>query len=306
MKKLFKTIGGIVFYIFIAAVFGWTASLTLAEVKAILPNDPITPYFALFLFDGGAATWFLVFIGHARGMLQRATALLMLVLDLAGVVILSAGRILTGGQDMAAVSSDLGAVMVYSLIAATIINLIAAYVYHVADPDTLNQIEMQTLDDMLHAEAMSQAQANIESQVQELAAVMAMRATARLKYRLRLPMSAGEAGEIVNEEDDSAPAPLVIPAEKRKSQPAGIPTWLLNLRRKFARKPAPVATYEQNIPAPITGDPLRRSQYVPPQNGSGEPQYHPIMGTQAQPEPTAEEGPQAHAPAPFRGDGISE
>lgn len=54
MKKLNATIGKIIFYVFVLAVFGWTASLTLAEMRAILPNDPITPFFALALFDGGA------------------------------------------------------------------------------------------------------------------------------------------------------------------------------------------------------------------------------------------------------------
>ena len=88
MKQLLKTIGAILFYIFILAVAGWTASLTLAEVRVILPNDPITPYFALALFDGGALTWLLVFLGHAKGLAQRAIAIMLLVLDLAGVVCL--------------------------------------------------------------------------------------------------------------------------------------------------------------------------------------------------------------------------
>ncbi len=54
MKQVSATIGKIVFYIFVLAVAAWTASLTLGEMRAILPNDPITPYFALALFDGGA------------------------------------------------------------------------------------------------------------------------------------------------------------------------------------------------------------------------------------------------------------
>ena len=92
MKELSSTIGKILFYVFIVAVFAWTASLTLAMVRIILPNDPITPYFALALFDGGALTWLMAFIGHAKGLIQRAIAVLSLVLDLAGVVALSAGR----------------------------------------------------------------------------------------------------------------------------------------------------------------------------------------------------------------------
>ena len=258
MKQLLKTIGAILFYIFILAVAGWTASLTLAEVRVILPNDPITPYFALALFDGGALTWLLVFLGHAKGLPQRAISIMLLVLDLAGVVVLSAGRLLMGGQAMADIPQELGATMVYALIGATIINLIAIYAFHIADPETMQQIELQTLDDTIQAEAISQARANIESEVQQLAAVLAARATGRLKYALRLPMSNQEQSEVTNEQ---TPAPLVITAEKRKPAPIGA-AWLLGLRNKFARKREPVATYEQNIPAiletqPATGGPFR-------------------------------------------------
>jgi len=242
MNKLFKTIGAILFYIFIAAVVGWTASLTLAEVKIILPNDPVTPYFALALFDGGAVVWLFTFLGHAKGLAQRAISILMLVLDLAGVVILSSGRLLMGGQDLANIPKDLGATMVYAVVGATIINLIAIYAFHIADPETMSQIELQTLDDSIQGEALSQARANIENEVQQLAAVLAARATARLKYGLRLPMNDQETGEI---------ASLVIPARQKPQAKQGMPSWLLSLRRKFTRVREPVATYEQNIPMPI-------------------------------------------------------
>ena len=259
MKQLLKTIGAILFYIFILAVAGWTASLTLAEVRVILPNDPITPYFALALFDGGALTWLLVFLGHAKGLAQRAIAIMLLVLDLAGVVVLSAGRLLMGGQALADIPQQLGATMVYALIGATIINLIAIYAFHIADPETMQQIEIQTLDDTIQAEALSQARANIENEVKELASILAARATGRLKYALRLPMNSSETSEVMN--DERKPAPLVITAEKRKPVPLGA-RLLFGLRNKFARKRGPVATYEQNIPAiletqPATGTPFQ-------------------------------------------------
>ena len=86
MKKLSETIGKIVFYLFVLAVAAWTASLTLSEMKAILPNDPLTPYFALALFDGGALAWLMAWLGHARGLMQRSISVIMLVLDLSGAL----------------------------------------------------------------------------------------------------------------------------------------------------------------------------------------------------------------------------
>lgn len=251
MKQLAKAIGGILFYIFILAVAGWTASLTLAEVKVILPGDPITPFFALALFDGGAVTWLLVFIGHAKGLTQRAISLLMLVLDLAGVVILSAGRLMMGGQALADIPKEMGANMVYALIGATLINLIAIYAFHIADPETMQQIELQTLDDSIQAEALAQARANIEAEVQALGAVIAARSTARLKYALRLPMNNTETGELMTGD--------IIQAQP-KPKAKGAPAWFMNIRRKMARRRQPVATYEQAIPQPTEAEALAQAK----------------------------------------------
>jgi len=195
MKQLKQTIGKIVFYVFVLAVFGWTASLTLGEMKAILPNDPITPYFALALFDGGALAWLMAWTGHARGLMQRAISAVMLVLCLAGVVLLSAGRLMDGGQTMVTVSTSLAAAVVYGVIGATLANLAAIYAFHAADPDTMEEIETGLLADTLRAEAQKQATASIESQAKELGAILAARATGQLKYNLRLPMGSEEVSQ---------------------------------------------------------------------------------------------------------------
>jgi hypothetical protein len=256
MQDLFKTIGKILFYVFVVAVAGWTASLTLAEVKMILPNDPVTPYFALALFDGGALSWLMTFLGHGRGLVQRGLALLMLVLDLAGVVVLSAGRLLMGGQSLANIPTDMGATIVYALIAATLINLVAIYAFHIADPDTMEAIELQTLNDKLKSEAIDQARTNIEKEVQTLGAILAARATASLKYSLRLPMNVTEATLLQEDAKTAAadqPAALVIPG--KFSKPSGLPAWMLKLRGKFKR-PAPASAetpkpQSVNIPIPF-------------------------------------------------------
>ncbi len=263
MKQLLKVIGTILFYVFILAVAGWTASLTLAEVKLILPGDPVTPFFALALFDGGAVVWLLAFIGHAKGLMQRAISILLLVIDLTGVVILSAGRLLTGGQELATISKDVGAYMVYAVIGATIINLIAIYAFHIADPDTMQQIELQTLDDSIQAEALAQARSNIENEVQQLAAILAARATGRLKYSLRLPMNNIETHEVLA--DESSPTPLVIPAKRITQASQGVPAWLLNFGRKFAtRRNESGKVYEQNVAVPIATMPINATKQANP------------------------------------------
>lgn len=242
MKKLSATIGKIVFYLFVLAVAAWTASLTLAEMKAILPNDPLTPYFALALFDGGALAWLAAWTGHARGLMQRSISVIMLVLDLAGVVLLSAGRLLGGGQTMTEIPPALAMAVIYGVIGATLANLAAIYIFHVTDPATMEDIETAILEDTLQAEAMKQAQANIERQAQQLGAILAARATGKLKYRLALPMAENESTEVIN-----AKAADLTP------QPGILESWMkaaaAKVKETIAPQPA-MQIYQQTAPAP--------------------------------------------------------
>lgn len=256
MKKLNATIGKIIFYVFVLAVFGWTASLTLAEMRAILPNDPITPFFALALFDGGALAWLMAWTGHARGLMQRSISVIMLVICLAGVVLLSAGRLLDGGQEMVKISSSLSAAVVYGVIGATLANLAAIYAFHISDPDTMEEIETGLLSDTLRAEAQKQATANIESQAKELGAILAARATGQLKYNLRLPMGTEEAAQANTFID--ATAQDVTPAEKTTSKNEGgniISNWIRHTARKMQRAAQPEPVQVVQAPEVITSAP---------------------------------------------------
>lgn len=217
MKIIFSVIAKGLFIVFIVAVFLWTASLTLAEVRAILPNDPITPYFALALFDGGAIAWLGAWLYHARGIYQRAISLSLMVIDLSGVILLSAGRLLGGGQTMTEAPENLGIAVVYGVVIATLVNLAAIYFFHTTDPDTIEEIETSILEDTLRDEALSQAKASIESEAQQLGAILAARATGRLKYRLRLPMGQHEVNAIEHENLEQ-PQPLIIPHPKPKTR----------------------------------------------------------------------------------------
>ncbi len=215
MKKIFNVIGKIIFYIFLVLVFAWTASLTIAEVAIILPNDKIAPYFALALFDGGSLAWLMAWIGHAKGTPQRAISLVMLVIDLAGVALLSAGRLFMGGQTLTEAPENLGLYVVYGIAIVTICNVIAAYAFHIADPEIIEQIETGILEDTLREEAQEQARANIEAEARELGAILAARATGALKYRLRLPMAEREFNAVEPAdlaEIEQVATPQIVPA----------------------------------------------------------------------------------------------
>ena len=262
MNKIFKFIAGLFFGVFIVAVAIWTASLTLAEVKEILPSDPITPYFALMLFDGGAVAWLGAWLFLARGIPQRGITLVMLVVDLLGVALLSAGRLFMGGQSLTEAPESLGLLVVYGLALSTLLNLAALYAYHIADPDNIESIETALLEDTLRDEALSQAKATIEGEAQQLGAILAARATGRLKYRLGLPMGDTEAAAVIadNSQPAADPAPMqILSSPIKQASPSRVnplARWIVATGRNIKKKltPAPAGQsviYESTThPAP--------------------------------------------------------
>lgn len=81
-----KTIAKGLFYGVAAVLLLWTASLTYRFVATVLPNAHwLVPAFALAVFDAGMIAWLKVYIDHAQGNGQRATALSTCVFDFIGV-----------------------------------------------------------------------------------------------------------------------------------------------------------------------------------------------------------------------------
>ncbi len=247
MQKVIETIGRIVFYAFIVVVALWTASLTLGEVREILPGDPLTPFFALALFDGGAVAWLLAWMGHARGLYQRGISLIMLVIDLLGVVLLSAGRLFTSGQSIADAPEMIGEIVVWGIIGATLLNLAAVYSFHIADPEVIAAIETGVLVDTLRDEALAQAKANITSEAQQLGAIMAARATGQIKYNLRLPMSEKESAQVIE-----AQAVNVDQQPTHPQQPGIMARWMAAAAQRVKRvnRPAMIQHMATTTTAP--------------------------------------------------------
>ena len=222
MKDLLKVVGSIVFYAFVVAVAVWVAMLTISEMKELLPNDPLTPYFALALFDGGALAWLLVFMYVSRGLPQRAVSVIMLVLDLLGAFMISGARIITGGQAMTAIPEGLGLVVVYGVTAYTALNLAAIYAYHVTEPENLERIETQTLEDKLTENALKQATEQLEREAQELGYTLSQRVSERVKRNLKLLPDPGESSPPLLIEPTKSTAPLTqaLGLFARRKEPA--------------------------------------------------------------------------------------
>jgi len=225
--------GAIVFFI---AVIFWTASLTMEVMTYVLPNNPTVQYFALALFDGGALVWLGMYTNKAKGTPQRAISLLLFGLDFLGVVLMTSGGVYLGGQTLADIPAWMGGAIVNGVIFATLANVGGVYYYHANNPQTRETMQAQELEDTLTEEAMSQARTNVQREARQLGAIMARRATARIKYRLALPMSENERAEWEGETvDGQVIEPAQLPA------PDDIPAWLRGVVHFFGRgrKPQP-------------------------------------------------------------------
>lgn len=217
--------------VFFVAVILWTASLTMSVMEIVLPHNPTVKYFALALFDGGALVWLGMFTNKAKGTPQRGISLLLFGLDFLGVVLMTAGGVYLGGQTLTAIPAWMGAALVNGVIAATLANVGGAYYFHANNPETRETMQAQSLEDTLTEEAMRQAKTNVQREARQLGSIMARRATARIKYRLALPMSENERaeweGETVNGEVIE-PAQLPAPADD-------VPVWVKSFFGLFGR-----------------------------------------------------------------------
>jgi hypothetical protein len=134
-----------------------------------LPNSgALVPFFALVVFDVGMLAWSYVFINYAEGTAQRAIAIIMTVIDFAGVGLMVVAEVLLNGQSFTTAPEYLGAVAVWGIAIWTILNVGASISFHVASPDAQKKMAIQTEKDAIFADALkqlAQKRANISATV---------------------------------------------------------------------------------------------------------------------------------------------
>lgn len=202
-ERMKKWMAAAVALLFGVSIIGYTIKLTFDTMKILFPNDPILQYVAIALYDGGVIHWLTTYIARAKGTPQRGISLLMTVLDFLGVVAMVIAGIYLSGQTLASIPPWVGGAVVVVTIIASALNAGAIYFFHANDPKTIEEIQAQELEDNLNEEALDQARYQVERKAQELGAIMANRVTARLKYRLRLPMTEREYSEWQGETIDA-------------------------------------------------------------------------------------------------------
>ena len=143
-----RTIAKYLFYAVAIVLFTWTASLTVSFLQSVMPNSFwAVPYLGLVIFDGGLIAWMFVFLSHAEGAIQRATALILTVINLLGVGLMVVAEILLDGQTLTAAPESLGTVAVWAVGVWTIINVAGVVLFHIGDNNARREMALQSEKD---------------------------------------------------------------------------------------------------------------------------------------------------------------
>jgi len=132
-----------------------------ALFQSVLGTDLTGTLFSLaglVLFDLGAIGWALYFSHGARGSSQRATALAASVICLL-LTISGAALHLLMTQTLMDVPVWAGLAAMIAIIGALAVNGISAYLVHITDPGTIEQIKIRDVEDTILTEAYRQLSA---------------------------------------------------------------------------------------------------------------------------------------------------
>jgi len=169
MKQLSPVLARGLFYILAAALFTWSCSLTMTFLGDVLPHIPLAKYLGLIMFDLGALSWLFVFLKASQGLAQRAIALAMSLVDLAGAVLIGFAEIMLGGPQFAEIPKDLGTAAIWSIAVWTGLNLFAILVFHLMDPTAQREMAQRNAMDKITSQALDV----LDKRTDELAAGVA-------------------------------------------------------------------------------------------------------------------------------------
>ena len=151
-----RTIAKFLFYAVALTLLVWTASLTVSFLQSVLPNSFwLVPILGLVVFDGGMVAWMFVFLSHAQGAIQRATAIILTVFNLIGVGLMVIAEILLDGQQWVAPPESLGTVAVWSIGIWTIGNVAGVVLFHLGDNNARKEMAIQSEKDAIFEAALS-------------------------------------------------------------------------------------------------------------------------------------------------------
>lgn len=181
-----RTIAKFLFYGVALVLLTWTASLTVSFLSSALPNSFwLVPILGLVVFDVGMIAWLFVFLSHAEGAIQRATALALTIFDMVGVGLMVMAEILLDGQQIVDAPDLLATAAIWGIGIWTIVNVAGLILFHLGDPQARKEMAIQAEKDAIWEGALTDLKnRRIKDQqrlAEELSGVMFREMLAELK-----------------------------------------------------------------------------------------------------------------------------
>lgn len=270
-KSVMKWVARLAFYAVALGLFVYAASRSLDFIQMTMPADnKLVGYLGLLATSGGALAWLAVFLYHAQGTGQKGLALVMVVIDLLGEFALFAFDSLYRSGEAGLIGSlnpEEVRMMIIALSALIAVNIAATFFFHLIDPETSKRMREESARDTLDDEVLKA----IEQRAPQLANQMVPGIIAQWEadFSSRFTdMTALGLGSLPTAQTrilDSDGNDITPQGTRR-----GAPSWLLNMRRKYARN-GNGRTYEQSIPSPITQEPTATRQQEAPADDTARP-----------------------------------
>lgn len=145
-----RTIARFLFYAVAIVLLVWTSSLTYSFLSMALPGSFwMVPLLGLVVFDVGMIAWLFVFLSHAEGAIQRATAIILCLFNFVGVGLMTISEILLSGQTMAAAPDMLGTIAIWGIGIWTTVNVLGVLVFHLGDNQARRAMAYQAEKDAI-------------------------------------------------------------------------------------------------------------------------------------------------------------
>jgi hypothetical protein len=172
MKSLLKFVALVAFFVIGGGLLVYAASRSLDFVQTTLPaQDQVLGYFALLATSGGMIGWLLVFLYRADGIIQRGTALLMVLIDFAGeAALFTMDTLYRSGENglVAEMTQSEIRTVILAMSALIALNIFATIVFELGKMDVLKEIAEGAARDIVMFRALAQIEKDSERVADEM------------------------------------------------------------------------------------------------------------------------------------------
>ncbi len=233
---MFKKLGILTVLVLGGILLVYSATRSLDFIRLTLPADrAVLAYFGLAALDGGLVAWLLSYLYGSRGW-QRVIAFVMIIVDLLGAVAMFTLDTLynTGKAGMtSALTADELETAVLALSGVIALNIAAAVVHHMTDPDQLREQAEEEAFDKVETATLKQISKNADQLAAQLAPTLAADWMQHTRARYMSYVGTGKIPTLIDgkAEDVTPTAPVYMPILAEQPKPKAQP---LNLGALWA------------------------------------------------------------------------